>query len=163
MLKRNCVFSLISGCSPQGVLTNLHIQLWSSPKSSPYGVLVWLWMCQHSLLKCGYIKKRYQLHVKALLSLKQIMADHTFYFGPVLNVPCFQSLSLITLLSFPICIPHPLCVQTRWFFILISQIQISSEEIKAQLVWRWMVWKSCRKTWALLSLISTHAQNSIQI
>lgn len=48
-----------------------------------------------------------QLHVKALLSLKQITANHTLYSWPCLKC-CFAShLSFIALLSLPVCVPLP--------------------------------------------------------
>lgn len=134
------VFSLISGLLymfnfhlPQGVLKNPHIQMWSSPKSSPYG-----FSCdyQHvNTLPSNVARFKYMihylLHVKALLSRKQIIANHTHYFWP-----CLKCSLLPTSLSLPFYLSFLLCIQTRWFFILISQIQISSEEIKAQLVRR---------------------------
>lgn len=128
---------------PQGGLVSLHIQLWSFPKSHiPLWFLMRLSLCQNSLLKCGYIQIYYTLSVlvKALLSLQQIIANHTLYFWPCLrctdtHVPC-SLVSLITLLSHTACIPFLMCVETRWFFIFISKIQISSDEIKAQLVRR---------------------------
>lgn len=79
----------------------------------------------------------YQLLVKAI-SLKQIMANHAFYFWPVLNAwtRLFLApyLSFMSLLSLPVCIPFLLCAQARGFFILIPKIQIFSEEVRAHLV-----------------------------
>lgn len=71
----------------------------------------------------------YQMSVKALLSLEQTTANRKLYFWSSLKCSLILiSLHLITFLSFTVCIPLPLFVQTRWSFILPSQIQISLKE-----------------------------------
>lgn len=116
---------------PQGVLKNPLIQLWSSPKSSPYG-----FSCDYQRVNTPslYVARfkymiHYRLHVKALLSLKQIMANHMLYFWPCLKCSLLPiSLSLLFYLS-PFVFPS-FCVYRQDGFSY-SKIQISSGEIKA--------------------------------
>lgn len=50
-------------------------------------------MCQHSLLKCGYIKKDISYMSKRCYHSSKLWQTTCSIFAPVLNVPCFQSLS----------------------------------------------------------------------
>lgn len=51
--------------------------------------------------------------------------------------------------------------QDRCFFIFISKIQISSEEIKVQLGRKWMVWKSCGEMLHLSFNLQLRSNNQI--
>lgn len=81
---------------PQGALKNLYIQLWSSPKTFPSGFLLG-YECVNMLSLNVVILKIYQWHVKTLLSLKQIMSNHTLYIWPCLKC---SLLSISLLLAF---------------------------------------------------------------
>lgn len=123
-------FDVITFHMPQGVLRNFR-----SCRGVPLNHLPMVYCLSINVLtRCSHVailkKNIYHLRVKALLSLKQIMASHLLYTLLAFNLSFSSPFYLF------LRIPLPLCVQAWEFSVLIAQILSSSAGIYKPRGWK---------------------------